>query len=380
MIICPLKILLLLFIVLAITVGTTADTASHRIIQSVINDIQLWQAEYAQQQTTKGNSDVNINGGGNKPFVTVTYAQSIDGKIALLSSSNLNTSPNQQQKDDDDDDDNSSSTTIPSSSSSSNFAISDPQSLIMTHALRSIHDAILVGGNTLSVDNPRLNNRLWSTTMTATEENDNVADDDSKNDSRASSIIWKQPRPVVLDTHLNHINKLGKANCAIRATNILVCCSSDAAATCHRQDLPDTVELLECPLDKNTGRMDLPRLLQLLKEKHDIQSVMVEGGASVLSAFYYYHCQQQQQQPSERSLIDCLCITVSPQLLLWRGLSSIQSISIMDATTTDGNNSNPHFILNQKDFASSKFLLLGRDSIFLANLAGASSGGVGGLV
>ena len=286
--------------------GIGLDTGTTQTIRSIIHDIRSWQKELSEQNT-------------DRPFVTVTYAQSIDGKIALLLDPNHRDYPFQPEH----------------SSTSSNFAVSGPESLRMTHALRSMHDAILVGGSTLSVDNPRLNNRLWS------------CEDDGAGDTSRP----KQPRPVVLDTHLNHVKKLGNA---CRTANVIACCSPKPAAAAKTEELSDTVELLPCPLDPTSGRMDLRILLRLLKDKYGIKSIMVEGGASVLTAFY--------SQQSE--LIDCLCITISPKLLLWRGLASIKPMVVAKGGLYD----NGKFILDQQDFATSKFLLLGSDSIFLGKL------------
>ncbi|CAB9499867.1 diamino-6-ribosylamino-4(3H)-pyrimidinone 5'-phosphate reductase [Seminavis robusta] len=273
-----------------------------RTIRSITNDILSWQQEHSNRQV-------------DRPYVTVTYAQSLDGKIALILA----------DKEGNDDDSILSS----SAPTSSNFALSDPASFKMTHALRSIHDGILVGGKTLSVDNPRLSNRLWGTA--------------SRKMSRASG----QPRPIVLDTHLKHIKALGK-NC--RATNVIVCCSQEVAATVDAQDLPDSIEILRCPINLETGRIDILEMLKQLKQKYNIQSLMVEGGASVLTSFY-----------SQPQLVDCICITVAPKLLLWRGLSALN---------TDNNcrGSKSKCILDHDAFDSSRFSLLGKDAILLAKL------------
>jgi riboflavin-specific deaminase-like protein len=253
-------------------------TSSTQSIQTIVQDIQKWQENHS----------------ASRPFVTVTYAQSIDGKIAVCFKNTEETS--------------------------SNFALSDPESLRMTHALRSIHDAILVGGRTLSVDNPRLNNRLWNPQA----EN--------------------QPRPIVLDTHLTHVRKLG-GNC--RANKILVCCSREAAAKAEGQaGLP---ELLPCAINSDTGKIDLRSLLKELKMKYQVESIMVEGGASVLTEVY-----------NQLDLVDCLCITIAPKLLLQCGLSAI--IQNDAAKNGDGK------ILNVDNFESTKFLNLSKDSIFLAKL------------
>ena len=63
-----------------------------------------------------------------RPFVTLSYAQSLDGSIATAAGQPLR--------------------------------ISSPQSMIMTHALRAAHDAILVGINTVLADDPSLTVRL----------------------------------------------------------------------------------------------------------------------------------------------------------------------------------------------------------------------------
>ena len=334
-------------------VDMTSTSTTQTIIESILHDIQSWQEAFSKRSS---NGIIPKA----RPFVTVTYAQSIDGKIALLvdPNNNNNNNNNLQPKNDSDeyydDDDDPPKIGQPLSlrsttTTSSNFAISDPQSLRMTHALRSIHDAILVGGSTFSVDNPRLNNRLWQ------QQQQQQRDDEHSGISGKQ----KQPRPVVLDTHLHHIMRtLGRANNSIRANRrVIVCCSPEAAATVNARELPESMELLPCPLDDTTGKIDLGTMLTLLKEKYGIASIMVEGGASVLTSFY---CQQQSK------LIDCLCITISPKLLLWKGLASINAMAVPhnddDLQTTE------NVILDQHDFETSKFLLLGSDSIFLGKL------------
>lgn len=269
------------------------ESVATQSIQAIVHDIKSWQKKHSLS----------------RPFVTVTYAQSIDGKIGLL----LGQEGNEWEQE--------------ASGTSSNFALSDPESLRMTHALRSIHDAILVGGRTLSVDNPRLNNRLWNSINNG--EN--------------------QPRPIILDTHLTHIRKLGSG---CRAQNILVCCSHEAAAEVSgEKEFP---ELLPCPVSPDTGRIDLSFVLAELRATHHIESIMVEGGASVLTEFY-----------SRPDLMDCLCITVAPKLLLWSGLSAISNTC---PTTKVQEKKSGNIILDVGSFESSKFQNLGRDSIFLAKL------------
>jgi hypothetical protein len=79
------------------------------------------------------------------PFVTLTYAQTIDGSIAALDG-------NEQ------------------------LILSSKESMTMTHHLRSMHDVILVGVQTVQSDNPSLTVRLCS---------------------------GKNPQPVILDSKLS---------------------------------------------------------------------------------------------------------------------------------------------------------------------------------
>ncbi|KAJ2509526.1 2,5-diamino-6-(ribosylamino)-4(3H)-pyrimidinone 5'-phosphate reductase [Coemansia sp. RSA 2049] len=87
-----------------------------------------------------------------KVSVTVTYAQSQDNMVSKR---------NEQ------------------------LILSGPESMVMTHRLRAMHDGILVGINTVLTDDPRLNVRLQTST-TATADTGKV----------------QNPQPIVLDSHL----------------------------------------------------------------------------------------------------------------------------------------------------------------------------------
>jgi len=65
-----------------------------------------------------------------RPWITLTFAQSQDGKIAGAQKQPLR--------------------------------LSGPASMQMTHKLRAAHDAILVGIGTMLTDDPRLNGRLFN--------------------------------------------------------------------------------------------------------------------------------------------------------------------------------------------------------------------------
>ena len=219
--------------------STAADIGERNLeqIRLIVNEVQTWKDE-------SRHSSVRTQ----RPFITLSFAQSLDGKIAAYDSD---------------------------ASLSKNLPISGEESLYMTHALRSIHDAILVGGKTLLIDNPRLTNRLWG-------ENCNQ----------------QQPRPVILDTHLKYIQKLGNKR---KVQNAILCCAQEALANFKDHDKTD-LTILGCKLDDD-GHLDLQDVLFQLGSSFGIQSLMVEGGSNILSSF------------ASKGLVDCLCITIAPKLI-----------------------------------------------------------------
>jgi 3,4-dihydroxy 2-butanone 4-phosphate synthase/GTP cyclohydrolase II len=156
-----------------------------------------------------------------RPFVTVTYAQSLDGSIA--------------------------------SSDGQPLPISGPDSLAFTHELRAMHDAILVGIGTVMADNPRLNVRHSE---------------------------GEHPRPVVLDSSLRMPFDAQILTCEgpspIIATN-------ETAPDERKEELERqgaTVIHLSCDRDG----ICLDSLLDSLGER-GMRSVMVEGGSEILTSF-----------------------------------------------------------------------------------------------
>ncbi|KAL7453768.1 hypothetical protein ACHAWC_005414 [Mediolabrus comicus] len=333
--------------------------------------------------------------------------------------------------------------------------ISSPQSLILTHKLRRMHDAILVGGGTFALDEPRLNVRLNSPT--------------TKSSSTSSSIPnmqHEQPMPIVLDTHLRHLQQIlfGKTfplstdstsmfrheneqnenendddgetetstitiplemsvEC-IRAQNPIICCSNQAAfsfldlleafqdehlqnrkkrcktsykitvykkidendhledayqpikitvyVTHHKKKEEDethevTFTLLPCPLNEETKSVSLKHALDQLYEQFDIRSVMVEGGAGILSSFLN-ECDYE----DGNSVVNCACITIAPTLLGGFGLPSLGGLDTTlirsnsdNADDEEGDEKNVVPVMKSLD---GKFIPLDRDCIFLGRL------------
>ncbi len=155
----------------------------------------------------------------NRPFVTLKHAITLDGKIAVHGG--------RSEK------------------------ITGPEVQHDVHRLRLLHDAILVGAQTVALDNPRLTNRF----------------DDSP----------RQPIRVILDRHLripieSHVIQVPDA-----PTWIIV--GSQADISKHGA-LPEHVQILQL----DTPDVEIAAALELLAARK-VLSVFVEGGQKINTAF-----------------------------------------------------------------------------------------------
>ena len=189
-----------------------------------------------------------------RPFVTLSYAQSLDGCIAAK--------PGQP------------------------FALSGAESLKLTHKLRAAHETILVGLGTVLVDNPRLNVRLAS---------------------------GKDPQPVVVDSQLRFpldANLLQQPPFPWIAT-------TDQADLSRQHTLEMAgVQVLRLPITSG-GQVNLVALLTRLGEA-GVSSLMVEGGARIITSFLAEH------------LVDYLVLTLAPTLL--GGLHAVNDLKLANST------------------------------------------------
>jgi riboflavin-specific deaminase-like protein len=203
-----------------------------QVVGRVLDDLRLAEARRA------ANAAIHER---RRPFVTLSWAQSVDGSIAL-----------EQGR---------------------RYAVSGPESLSLTHALRSEHDAILVGIGTLLADDPQLTVRLWE---------------------------GPSPNPVVLDSRLR--TPLSSRLVADAGTRPLrIACTSAADASGRAQLEARGAEVLCLPAWAN-GWVDLDELLRSLYTA-GVRRLMVEGGAKVLTSFL------------RASLGDFAVVTVAPVLL-----------------------------------------------------------------
>lgn len=156
------------------------------------------------------------------PFVTLTYAQSLDGSIA--------------------------------SDDGAPLSISGEQAMQFTHRLRALHDGILVGIGTVLADDPRLNVRHT--------EGDH-------------------PIPIILDSTLRFPDDARLLSTSGPDPLIFTGPDPDPERRAMLEQKGATVLELECAPD---GGVCLDDVLRVLGERK-ISSVMVEGGTSVLTNF-----------------------------------------------------------------------------------------------
>ncbi|KAJ3162305.1 2,5-diamino-6-(ribosylamino)-4(3H)-pyrimidinone 5'-phosphate reductase [Geranomyces michiganensis] len=198
---------------------------------------------------------------GGLPFVTLTYAQSLDGFVAR---------PDRKP-----------------------LPLSGPDSATLTHALRASHDAILVGANTLINDNPSLNTRLVATDATGQPaQSPRPVILDSTLRTPISARVFTTPRPRQVDGSDSRV--------------IVITCEGryDGERKRALENAGAVVLAVRSDDDDSHGRVHFPSALAALRNI-GVQSVMVEGGATVIGALL--------TSPEVR--VDLLVVTIAPTLI-----------------------------------------------------------------
>ncbi|KAJ7446382.1 dihydrofolate reductase-like domain-containing protein [Mycena galericulata] len=199
-----------------------------------------------------------------RPFVTLTFAQSLDGKIGGAGGTPL--------------------------------ALSGPDSMVMTHWLRTLHDAILVGSGTALGDDPQLNTRHLPPPPPGAPPH-------------------RAPCPIVLDSGLrlpttckllrNYDNGkgTGRQPWVVGVAPGTKDDSDDVVGWKARRAALEGAgaRVLVLELDHDASRT--PALLALLHEQ-GIRTLMVEGGARVIASFL-----------AAPRAVDTLLITTAPVLV-----------------------------------------------------------------
>ncbi len=157
-----------------------------------------------------------------RPFVTVAFAQSLDGSLAAEPGEPL--------------------------------PLSGPEATAYTHRLRAAHDAILVGIGTVLADNPRLTVRLAE---------------------------GAHPQPIILDSRMR--TPPGAALLSHPTRSAWIATIAGAPADRRAALGAAGADIIVVAADP-AGRVSLPDLLDMLATR-GVARLMVEGGAAVITAF-----------------------------------------------------------------------------------------------
>jgi riboflavin-specific deaminase-like protein len=158
-----------------------------------------------------------------RPFVTVKFAQTLDGRIAT--------------------------------STGDSRWISGPASLRLAHKLRREHDAILVGIGTVLKDDPQLTVRL---------------------------LKGRDPLRIVIDSKLRiPLDSRVLSDGAAKGTLVATSTSTDSKRARAIQNTG--ADVLRLPQSRKGPGIDISRLLVMLKRR-GISSVLVEGGKEIITS------------------------------------------------------------------------------------------------
>jgi len=191
------------------------------------------------------------------PFVTLKFAQTLDGRIATATGD-------------------------------SKWISSEPFRRL-AHRLRAVHDAVMVGIDTVLTDDPELTVRL---------------------------VKGRNPTRVILDSKLR-IPLNAKVITTADLAPTIIATTSPADEKKAPQLRETGAEVLEVQADA-AGKVDLRELLKLLARRH-ISSVLVEGGSGVITAFL---CQK---------LVDKLVVAVVPKIM-GRGIEAVGDLNIREVS------------------------------------------------
>jgi 5-amino-6-(5-phosphoribosylamino)uracil reductase/diaminohydroxyphosphoribosylaminopyrimidine deaminase/5-amino-6-(5-phosphoribosylamino)uracil reductase len=199
----------------------------------------------------------DLPAGRGRPTVTLSYAQTLDGRIATAGGSSQ--------------------------------WISGPESLRLTHQLRAEHDAIMVGVGTVLADNPRLTVRL---------------------------VDGPDPLRVIVDSRLRTpLDSNVLAGAAAHGTVLAITASAPGERRQAAQQRGASILVLP---EDDAGHVQIAPLLERLAER-GVRSVMVEGGAGLITAFL------------RARLVDRMVVTLAPKVL-GRGIDAVGDLEIGDLT------------------------------------------------
>lgn len=187
-----------------------------------------------------------------RPFVTLSYSQSIDGSVSVCRSRPC--------------------------------SLSCMKSLEMTHRLRALHDALLVGVNTVLSDDPLLTVRHCD------------GDD---------------PQPVILDSRLRF--PVGARLLHDPPRSPIIVTTGDAPETNAVRLQAKGARVVRVTASGPDGRVDLDAAFERLAAM-GLSSVMIEGGATVI------------QRVLASNLVDYCIITIAPKII--GGVKAVEGLCL----------------------------------------------------
>ena len=158
-----------------------------------------------------------------RPYITLKFAETLDGRIAAKDSSSR--------------------------------WISGPGSLKFAHRLRAANDAVLIGAGTVLSDNPSLTTRL---------------------------VKGKNPTRIIIDGRLR-IPLTARVVKDRREAKTIIVTTPKASKRKLEKLKKQGVEFIILPSLKD-GNIDLKRIIRILYKK-GIRKILVEGGSRVITSF-----------------------------------------------------------------------------------------------
>jgi 2,5-diamino-6-(ribosylamino)-4(3H)-pyrimidinone 5'-phosphate reductase len=210
-------------------------------------------------------------GSSSIPFVTLTYAQSLDARIAAAPGTRT--------------------------------SISHAETKTMTHYIRSFHDAILVGVNTVLADNPRLDCRYSDT------------DTDNNSTHKKISPLIVDPRFRLRHTLSITANSNKESTESKLVSNYLNGTGAKPTiilSSAIAEEIGDNEDAFYCDFLRvepdNSGQLPWDGILRAISSKGH-QSVMIEGGASIINTLL------------NTDFVDSLIVTIGPVYLGDKGVA-----------------------------------------------------------
>lgn len=204
---------------------------------------------------------------GRQPFVTLTFATSLDSSLSLAPGVRT--------------------------------ALSGPQSKAMTHYLRSRHDAICVGVGTAVADDPGLNCRIAEDT------------------GGSATVSTHQPRPIVIDPHdrwpLSYDSRVlatARRGHGLAPYIVTAVQQPDAAKQSLLENHGGKYIVLNTAPSGSTGRFRWEDVLASIAS-HGLRSIMIEGGGDIINSLL---------EPANTHLVSSVIVTIAP---VWLGRGGV---------------------------------------------------------